>query len=128
MIGYKKSSVFSGLLISILFYSFGISLIALEKFMAVILIVSSKKLGKRNTLIFKKKGGQIFDKKISKKILRTYLFSKNREKQSIYSEINIFKLHLDRFEKFLKVLLYRILLEKSRKNKPILKSIKKFHN
>ena len=59
VIGYKKSSVFSGLLISILCYSFEISLIALEKLMAVILIVSSKKLGKRNTLIFKKKGGKI---------------------------------------------------------------------
>ena len=42
---------------------------------------------------------QIFDKKISKKILRTYLFSKNREKQPLYSEIILLKLHFDRFEK-----------------------------
>ena len=69
-----------------------------------------------------------FDKKISKKILKTYLFSKNREKQSLYSEIKLLKLHFDRFEKFQKVLLYRILLAKSQQDKPILKSIKKFHN
>ena len=69
-----------------------------------------------------------FDKKISKKILKTYLFSKNREKQSLYSEIKLLKLHFDRFEKFQKVFLYRILLAKSQQDKPILKSIKKFHN
>ena len=69
-----------------------------------------------------------FDKKISKKILKTYLFSKNREKQSLYSEIKLLKLHFDRFEKFQKVLLYRILQAKSQQDKPILKSIKKFHN
>ena len=69
-----------------------------------------------------------FDKKISKKILKTYLFSKNREKQSLYSEIKLLKLHFDRFEKFQKVLLNRILLAKSQQDKPILKSIKKFHN
>ena len=69
-----------------------------------------------------------FDKKISKKIQKTYLFSKNREKQSLYSEIKLLKLHFDRFEKFQKVLLNRILLAKSQQDKPILKSIKKFHN
>ena len=36
-----------------------LGLIALEKLMAGILIVSSKKLGERNTLIFKEKGGKI---------------------------------------------------------------------
>ena len=59
VIGYKKSSVFSGLLISILYYRFGISLIALEKLMAVILKVSSKKLREKNTLIFTEKSGKI---------------------------------------------------------------------
>ena len=59
-----------------------------------------------------------FDKKISKKILKTYLFSKNREKQSLYSEIklHVLKLLFDRFKKFEKVLLYRILQAKSQQD------------
>ena len=45
-----------------------------------------------------------FDKKISKKFLKTYLFSKNNEQRSLYSEIKFLKIHFDRFEKLKKSL------------------------
>ena len=44
----------------------------------------------------------ISTKRSVKKILITYLFSKNHEKQSLYSEIKLLKLHFDPFENFKK--------------------------
>ena len=79
VIDYKKSSVFSGLLISILCYSFGISL-ALEKLMAVIMIVSSKKLGEKKTLIFKEKSGKIKVRNHKIEIYFSWFFSHKKGK------------------------------------------------